>query len=154
MRTSPITPDLVRGALELEPTARGLVPHRLPSWARAQTDDAQLAQAEGQPAGVRVTLRTTATVLELDVLPTKLAYSGAPPRPDGLYDLLVDGRLAGQATAGGGHVRTIDMTTGTVTFTEGPVATVRFDGLEARDKLVEVWLPHNETTELVALRSD
>ncbi|MEO6512378.1 MAG: SGNH/GDSL hydrolase family protein, partial [Nocardioides sp.] len=49
---------------------------------------------------------------------------------------------------------TIDMTTGTATFTKGPVATVRFDGLEARDKLVEVWLPHNETTELVALRSD
>jgi hypothetical protein len=154
MRTTPITRDLVRGALELEPTAHGLLPHRLPAWARAQTDDAQLAQAERQPAGVRLSLRTTATVLELDVLPTKLAYAGAPPRPDGVYDLLVDGRLAGQATADGGHVRTIDMVTGTATFTEGPVATVRFDGLDARDKLVELWLPHNETTELVALRSD
>ncbi len=154
MRTTSITLDLVRGALDLEPTARGLLPHRLPAWARAQNDDAQLAQSEAQPSGVRLVARTTSTALELDVLPTKLAYAGAPPRPDGLYDLLVDGHLAGQASADGGHVRTIDMTTGTATFTEGPVATLRFDGLDARDKLVELWLPHNEMTELVALRSD
>ena len=53
--------------------------------------------AEAQPSGVRLAFRTTATAIELDVLPTKLAYVGAPPRPDGVYDLLVDGRLAGRA---------------------------------------------------------
>jgi len=30
MRSTPITPDLVRGAVELEPTEHGLLPHRLP----------------------------------------------------------------------------------------------------------------------------
>jgi hypothetical protein len=29
-----------------------------------------------------------------------------------------------------------------------------FDGLPAGDKLVELWLPHNESVELVELRSD
>ncbi|MET0999500.1 MAG: GDSL-type esterase/lipase family protein, partial [Marmoricola sp.] len=38
--------------------------------------------------------------------------------------------------------------------TPGPVATVVFSGLEPVLKDVEVWLPHNEITELVALRTD
>ena len=126
MRSTPITPDLVRGAVELEPTQHGLLPHRLPAWARAQVPDDQLAQAESQPSGVRLVFRTTATTLEVDVLATKLAYVGAPPRPDGVYDLVVDGRLAGRATADRGNVRSIDMTTGAATVTPGPVATIRF----------------------------
>ena len=55
--------------------------------------------AEAQPSGVRLVFRTRATAVELDVLPTKMVYVGAPPRPDGVYDLLVDGRLAARATA-------------------------------------------------------
>jgi hypothetical protein len=73
--------SLVRGALELERTDRGLLPHRLPAWARAQSDDPQLHLVEAQPAGVRLVLRTTATRLALDVLPTKRRYVGAPARP-------------------------------------------------------------------------
>ena len=37
-------PALIRGAIELERTERGLLPHRLPAWARAQTDDPQLLE--------------------------------------------------------------------------------------------------------------
>jgi hypothetical protein len=110
--------------------------------------------AESQPSGVRLAFRTSATAVELDVLPTKMAYVGAPPRPDGVYDLLVDGTPAGQATAPEGNVRTTDMSTGEVTTRPGPVSTVRFTGLAAGPKDVEVWLPHNEITELVALRTD
>ena len=153
MRSTPITPDLVRGAVELEPTEHGLLPHRLPASARAQVPDDQLAQAESQPSGVRLVFRTTATTLELDVLATKLAYLGEPPRPDGVYDLVVDGRLGGRATADKGDVRNIDMATGAAKVTPGPVATIRFGDLEPSSKLVEVWLPHNEVTELVGLRS-
>ena len=89
--TTPITADLIRGALDLERTSYGVLPHRLPARAREQVPDDQLAMAEAQPPGVRLVLRTRATALELDVLPTKMAYQGAPPRPDGVYDLLVDG---------------------------------------------------------------
>ena len=151
---TPITAALVRGALELERTDAGLLPHRLPARARAQAADGQLAMVESQPSGVRLVLRTSATFVELDVLRTSIAYRSAPPRPAGVYDLLVDGRLAGQAGATGGTVLEVDMLTGAVERHEGPIGTVRFDGLPDGPKDVEVWLPWNETTELVALRTD
>ncbi|MFF0777466.1 GDSL-type esterase/lipase family protein [Streptomyces sp. NPDC003720] len=152
--TTPLTAGLVRGALDLERTEHGLLPHRLPARARAQCADPQLRMAESQPSGVRLVLRTRATAVELDTLPTKRVHTGAPPRPDGVYDLLVDGRPAGRAVAAGGNTLTIDMVAGTAEHRPGPVATVRFTGLEDRVKDVEIWLPHNETTELVALRTD
>ncbi|WP_028799705.1 GDSL-type esterase/lipase family protein [Streptomyces sp. 142MFCol3.1] len=152
--TTPITTEIVRGALELEHTAHGVLPHRLPGWARAQCSDGQLAMAESQPSGVRLALRTRATALELDVLPTKRVYTGAPARPDGVYDLLVDGRLTSQASVSGGNVLTIDLTTGTVRHRPGAAGTLAFTGLPDGVKDVEIWLPHNESTELVALRSD
>ncbi|GAB3289631.1 GDSL-type esterase/lipase family protein [Parasphingorhabdus pacifica] len=152
--TTHITANLLRGALELEHTEHGLLPHRLPATARAQCADGQLAMAEAQPSGVRVVFRTRATTVELDTLRTKMAYQGAPPRPDGVYDLLVDGRPMGRAGGSGGNVRTVDMTTGSVEARPGPVGTVRFPDLPDRVKNVEIWLPHNEITELVALRTD
>ncbi|MEU2714413.1 GDSL-type esterase/lipase family protein [Streptomyces sp. NPDC007205] len=154
MHTTPLTADLVRGALDLERTAHGLLPHRLPARARAQCADPQLAMAESQPSGVRLVFRTRATAIELDTLPTKRVYVGAPPRPDGVYDLLVDGRPAGSGRVAGGSTLTIDMAAGTAEHRPGPVGTVRFTGLPDAGKVVEIWLPHNETTELVALRTD
>ncbi|MFG3212236.1 GDSL-type esterase/lipase family protein [Streptomyces tendae] len=152
--TTPITRDLLRGALDLERTEHGLLPHRLPASARAQNNDGQLAMAESQPSGVRLALRTRATALELDTLPTKRAYVGAPPRPDGVYDLLVDGRPAGRGSVAGGNTLTIDMSSGTAGVEPGPVGTLRFADLPEGEKDIEIWLPHNETTELVALRTD
>ncbi|MGP3925112.1 GDSL-type esterase/lipase family protein [Streptomyces sp. 8N616] len=152
--TTPITADLLRGALDLERTEHGVLPHRLPARARAQCADGQLAMAEAQPSGVRLVFRTRATVVELDALRTKMAYQGAPPRPDGVYDLLVDGRLAGQASVTGGNVLLVDMATGSAETRPGPVGTVHFPGLPDRVKDVEIWLPHHEVTQLVALRTD
>ncbi|WP_055468696.1 GDSL-type esterase/lipase family protein [Streptomyces ardesiacus] len=152
--TTPITADLLRGALDLERTERGLLPHRLPARARAQNNDGQLAMAESQPSGVRLALRTRATALELDTLPTKRVYAGAPPRPDGVYELLVDGRPAGRGSVAGGNTLTIDMTTGTADLAPGPAGTLRFTDLPGGSKDIEIWLPHNETTELVALRTN
>ncbi|MCW2762074.1 MAG: lipase [Marmoricola sp.] len=152
--STPVTADLLRGALDVEHTTDGVLPHRLPSWARRQIPDDQLAMAEAQPSGVRLVFRTRARNIELDVLPTKMAYTGAPPRPDGVYDLLVDGRLEARATAPGGNVRTMDMATGSIATEPGPVGTLRFTGLAPGAKQIEIWLPHNEITELVVLRTD
>ncbi|OWJ64078.1 GDSL-type esterase/lipase family protein [Inquilinus limosus] len=151
---TPITAELLRGAVELEPTGRGLLPHRLPARARAQCADPQLAMVEAQPSGVRLVFRSRATAIELDTLRTRRVYVGAPPRPDGVYDLLVDGVLAGQSGVTGGNILRIDMAAGSITTESGPAGTVRFAGLPDRDKAVEIWLPHNEATELVALRTD
>jgi hypothetical protein len=86
-------------------------------------------------------------------VPTKQVYVGAPPRPDGVYDLVVDGALAAQATAPGGHTMTIDMAGG-VEVTPGQPAAVEFSDLGGSEKEVEVWLPWNERTELVSLHTD
>ncbi|WP_436763122.1 GDSL-type esterase/lipase family protein [Streptosporangium sp. V21-05] len=149
----PLTPDLVRGALELESTGHGLLPHRLPARARAQFPDAYLAAVEAQPSGVRLAFRTRATAVELDVLPAKVLHPGLPEPEDGLYDLLVDGHLTGRGTATvtGPPVR--ERTAG-FTGLPTPERTVRFAGLPDREKDVEIWLPLREITELVALRAD
>ncbi|WP_152189503.1 GDSL-type esterase/lipase family protein [Georgenia satyanarayanai] len=151
---TPITTDVLRGVLALERGAHGVVPHRLPAWARAQCTDPQLHLAEGQPAGARFALRTAATVVELDVLPTRYGFRGAPPRPEGVFDLLVDGILVAQAVAPTATTVTIDMATGAAEHEPGEVGTVRFAGLPAGVKDLELWLPHNEALELVALRTD
>jgi hypothetical protein len=150
---TPLTADLVRGALELEQTSYGVLPHRLPGRARRYAD-AQLAMAESQPTGVRIAFRSRATVVRLTTVPTKQVYVGGPARPDGVYDLVVDGRLTAQATALGGHTLTIDMATGSLEMTLGEPTTIEFDGLGEDEKDIVIWLPWNERTELVTLHTD
>ncbi|MEV7420150.1 GDSL-type esterase/lipase family protein [Streptomyces sp. NPDC089919] len=154
LTATPLTAALLHGALDLEDTGRGLLPHRLPAWARRQIPDGQLALAEAQPSGVHLVFRTRATVVELDVVATKRVYPGFPPRPDGVYELLADGRPAGRATAATGDTLTVDLATGASEHAQGPVETLRFTGLPTGDKTLELWLPHDESCLLVALRTD
>lgn len=150
----PLTTALVRGAAELERSQHGLLPHRLSSWARAQCADPQLAMVESQPSGVHLAFRTAATVIELDLHRSRTTYAGIAPRPDGVVELVVDGELVAQATTSGGTTVTIDTADGTTTTDAGPASTARFAGLPARDKDVEIWLPHRETIEIHQLRAD
>jgi lysophospholipase L1-like esterase len=152
--TTPVEPHLLRGALEVERTARGVLAHRLPARARRQFPDPYLARVETQPSGVRLAFRTSARVVELDVLPTRTTYRGAPPPPDWVYDLLVDGRLAASTSVACGNVLTVDLATQAAEIRPGPSGTARFAGLPAGEKDVEIWLPHTEITELIALRTD
>jgi hypothetical protein len=152
--TTPVQHGILRGALELEQTERGLLPHRLPGWVRNRFPDDYLARVETQPSGVRLAFRTRATAVELDVLPTKTVYQGAPTPSAGMYDLLVDGKLTQQMSAEGGNVRTIDMTTQSAVTSPGAAVTIRFADLSIDEKDVEIWLPQTETTELIALRTN
>ncbi|MFF8554293.1 GDSL-type esterase/lipase family protein [Streptomyces sp. NPDC015501] len=154
--SSPLTDDLLRGALEVERTARGgLLPHRLPAPARARAGgDPQVAQAEVQPSGVRMVFRTRATAVALDVRRTVTGHPGLPPLPNGAYDLYVDGEPAGRATASGGDVLMVDLSDGTRELFPGAPGSVAFTGLPAREKSVEIWLPYTETVELLGLRTD
>ncbi|WP_193043591.1 SGNH/GDSL hydrolase family protein [Mycolicibacterium baixiangningiae] len=149
-----ISIELFSGLAELEDTGRGWLPHRLPPAARARCDDPQLLSAEAQPSGVRLAVRTAATVIELDLLRTRVVLKGVPPRADGAVDLLIDGRRVQHATVYGGDLVGIDPSTGASETEPGEVATLRFDGLTPQDKTLEVWLPHYERTELVGLRTD
>jgi hypothetical protein len=149
----PVTDALVRGAAELEDTGRGLRPHRLPAWVRARFPDPQLMAAQSQPSGVRVVMATEARAVELDLHPTRVSYRGTS-RPRGSVDLVVDGDLvASTQLTGGDHVE-LDLATGSSEFHPGTASTTRFDSLPAGAKVVEIWLPHNESVEVVALRAD
>jgi hypothetical protein len=151
---TPITTELVRGCVELEQTAAGVRPHRLPLWARKQWPDQQLLIVEGQPSGVRLAFRTQATAIQLDTLPTKRVYIGMPLRPDGVYDVRIDGLLMRQGSVNAGNVQRIDTSRWTSELEPGSPGTLAFVDLPAGVKDIEIWLPHDEVTELIALRSD
>lgn len=152
MTTVPLTTTLVLGAVELEPTGGGVVPHRLPGWARAQCADPQLAMVESQTSGVHLAFRTAATVVELDLRRSRMTYSGIPARPDGIVELVVDGHLVAHTATSGGTTVTIDMATRAAQTEVGSVTEARFTDLSDAMKDVEIWLPHNERTELLELR--
>lgn len=152
--STPVSPSLLRGFVELEGTDFGLLPHRLPTRARAQNVDPQLAMVEKEPSGVRLMFRTVATSIELDVLPTRRQLVGVPPRPDGIFDLCINGRLERQQSAAGATILQTDMSTGITERLLGAIQTLRFTGLAGDDKLLEIWLPHNEIIELGSLRAN
>lgn len=147
-------PVAVRGALDLERTPDGLQPHRLPPAARAQFPDEYIGMVEAQPCGVRLAFRTASATVELEARPTRIVWSDGSRGPDGVYDLLVDGRPVRRAgVVGGGDVMAVDAD-GRTRTTPGPAGRARFTGLGEAMKDVEIWLPHAERTELIALHTD
>jgi hypothetical protein len=97
--------------------------------------------------------RTSATTIELDTLRTTVRYVVGTARAAGIYDLVIDGELVAQTTGSNGNVQVIDVDWSS-RFEPGPVGTVRFTGLADGVKNVEIWLPHNEPTQLVALHTN
>jgi hypothetical protein len=169
MNTYPITQDLVFGMHELEPTVFGYRPQRVPKWARAR-GDSMLRQVSSEGAGVRVVFMTTATRVELRALAARVIEPHRPPRPHGIFDVVVDhgnlrdrGDLEHDHWAGGGDVVlstslddsavvTIDLD-GCVLSTPGEPGVIGVD-LDGSPCRVEFWLPHNEAIHLVDLRAD
>ena len=149
-----IEPSLLRGFVELEQTQFGFLPHRLPARARAQCSDPQLAMVEAEPSGVRLVFESAATTIELEVMSLRRQIVGVPPRPVGVYDLCIDGRLHSQQSVKDATILRLDMVSGTTVREPAGVQTLRFDDLPSADKRVEIWLPYNEITELGALRAN
>ncbi|MCW4457202.1 SGNH/GDSL hydrolase family protein [Microbacterium sp. MPKO10] len=152
--STPIAAPLVHGAHALEPGTHGLRPHRLPAWARRQAADPQLYMVEAQPSGVRLVFDTVATNITLEASATRFGYRGVPARPHGIFDLTVNGALTASASLTWATVVTIDMQTGERSVDESTPERIRFEGLTKGEKRVEIWLPHNETVDLVALHTN
>ena len=153
LTTSPLSAALVHGILELEPTERGVRPHRLPRWVRHQFPDPQLDVNEVQPAGGRIIVTTSATQIELVTHPRFFTYQGVE-RPRGVLDVYVDDVLVQrEALRGGDNVET-NLQTGQSEFIPGSDYVLSVDGLGRGRKRIEIWLPHNEPLELIELRSD
>ena len=153
MITTRLTHEFVRGAVELESPDRGVRPHRLPRLIRERFADPQLALMEAQPSGVRVAVRTTAVDISLEVHATRITYRGAT-RARGAIDVVVDDVFRHSHVLTGGDAIEMDVQTGTRTFEPGAPELVTVTDLPAGQKTVEIWLPHNEQVDLIALRSD
>lgn len=96
---------------------------------------------------------TKAEHVTLVVHSTRLAYKGIK-RPRGNIDLVVDHQLVASDQLTGGDAYETDLQTGATQLVPGPSHTTRFTGLGPGEKLVELWLPHNEQIELIELSTD
>jgi hypothetical protein len=153
MITTPLTADLLLGATELESTDRGVRPHRLPKDVVDRYADQHLTLMEAQPSGVRVAVVTTARSLTLEVHATRVAYRGLE-RARGAVDVVVDGAVHESHLLAQGDAVELDMQTGETTFVPGTSDHITVADLRPGEKTVEIWLPHNEQVDLVALHSD
>ncbi|MFG3532298.1 GDSL-type esterase/lipase family protein [Streptomyces sp. NPDC047917] len=157
MRAVPLMggPVELWGALDLETTAAGVMPRRLPAWTKEQYQDPSVYGTTVMPSGVRLVFRTDARALEFEVLTSTGQLDTDPrPRPTGMLELLVDGALAGRRQAPVGNVLRMAGPGSVQRLVPGKPGTVRFAGLPAGMKSVELWLPQQTPTELVALRAD
>lgn len=154
----PLTAEFVRGAAELVADERGVVPYRLPSWVADRGADAHLLMTATQPAGVRVAMRTTATVLGVEVIAVQRQRTDGPAGPVGVHQVVVDGRVVHSHRTTHGDVLRSSWRSGPTAVEGGtamtwqvPLGPGRPRGVERE---VELWLPHNETTRLVSVRTD
>ncbi|MFJ8750325.1 lipase [Streptomyces sp. NPDC102441] len=157
MRAVPLTggPVELRGALDVDITSAGVMPRRLPAWTEEQYQDPSVYAATLMPSGVRLVFRTDACELEFEVLTSTGQLDGDPrPRPTGVLELLVNGALAGRRQAPVGNVLRMAGPRGAQRLIPGEPGLVRFAGLPVGMKDVELWLPQQTPTELVALRAD
>lgn len=157
MRDVPLVdgPVEVRGALDLETGRTGLMPRRLPAWTKEQYQDPSVYGVTLMPSGVRLVFRTDARALEFEVLTsTGQLDTDAGPAPTGMLELRVDGVAAGRRQAPVGNVMRVGGADGPQQLIAGEPGTVRFAGLPAGMKHIELWLPQQTPTELVALRAD
>ncbi|MFI9311396.1 GDSL-type esterase/lipase family protein [Streptomyces triculaminicus] len=157
MRAVPLVggPVELRGALDLETTQVGVMPRRLPAWTKEQYQDPSVYGVTVMPSGVRLVFRTDARALEFEVLTSTGQLDADPhPRPTGMLELLVDGAPAGRQQAPVGNVLRMAGPGAVQRLIPGEPGTVRFAGLPAGMKNVELWLPQQTPTELVVLRAD
>jgi hypothetical protein len=150
LRSLPLASLPVVGALDAELTPAGLSWRRLPAWTRPQLVDPGLQLVVGMPAGVRLELRTSSPVLEIDVALTAIRVGDLPFNPPA-FDLVVDGELSATVTTD--DHQTLRITApGEFEVVPGGPATVRFDlpGDDAR--VVELWFPHAATCQVLEVR--
>ncbi|WP_350350027.1 lipase [Agromyces sp. G08B096] len=144
----------VRGAAEVETTGHGLCPHRLPAWARAQVPDRFMVQTSAESAGVRLAFRTAATELELVVRARRMVPDERCEIPAGMYELTAGGHLIASAAAAAGARYVFSFADPAGRVVDGPETVVRFSGLPAEDRELELWLPFTDAVEVVALRAN
>jgi hypothetical protein len=150
----PDCPVRFAGILDPAPTAEGISLRRLPAWTRSQIVEPALDLLSSMPAGGRIEFASDTTTVELDVKLVLLAV-GDRPLGAGVFELAVDGAIvASDASTTGTEIRVRSAAATDVDVRHGPPTTIRFGPLEPGSKRIEIWLPHNTTVEVRALRVD
>jgi hypothetical protein len=142
------------GICDLTPMARGALTERLPAWARAQLVDPAIGFVSSMPSGGRLEFVTDSTTIELEAVFTRLEYGGVTPHT-ATIDLVADGEVvSSEALTMTDVIRFPDRTSLDFEMVHADPSVIRFDGLAAGRKHVEVWLAQNATAMLHELRLD
>ncbi|HSP26964.1 MAG TPA: SGNH/GDSL hydrolase family protein, partial [Ilumatobacteraceae bacterium] len=142
------------GILDTTPMERGALTERLPAWARAQLVDPAIGFVSSMPSGGRLEFVTDATLIELEAVFTRLEYAGITPHT-ATIDLVVDGELvASEALTETDVIRFPDRAATDFEMVHGDPTVIRFDGLAAGSKHVEIWLAQNASCMLREVRID
>lgn len=144
----------IRGAVAIERTVDGQIPRRVRPDAWARIPDDFMRASVGQSAGVRLSFRTSATVLELTVRGMKMVPDESSELPPGYYDLVVDGELVQQQASTVGSRFVFSFERPDAHIVRGPADTLRFTDLAPTEKNVEIWFPYTDEVELLGLRAD
>lgn len=143
----------LEGVLDTVPTKQGARLRRLPAWTRQQLLDPAAEFSATVTSGVRLSVVTDSPSIEVEGLLVRLQLGEQEVAP-GVFDLTVDGELAGSQAFDAGHVFHVDGSTLAATLRRGEPITVRFEGLAPVRKRLEVWLPNTASFELRAVRVD
>ena len=103
-------------------------------------------------AGVRVRFSTSATRIALRVKVQAIALGTDSPY-QAVVDLAVDGIVSDSRPVHGVSAR-LDFDADTVQFAAAVEEEVVFEGLPARPKLIELWLPHTAVVDVVSVAAD
>ncbi len=142
------------GIIDLTSHERGALTERLPAWARAQLIDPAIGFVSSMPSGGRIEFVTDSTTIELEGVFTRLEYGGITPHT-ATIDLVVDGDVvASDALADTDVIRFPDRNSADFEVVHIDPSVIRFDGLAAGPKHVELWLAQNATAMLRELRLD
>ena len=147
------SPVRLAGILDAEPTRRGARLRRLPPWTRQQILDPSLAFVATMPSGCRIEFTSDTTTVEVDALLTHLQLDADPLRP-AVFELAVDGEVVASQSFTDGRIIHTDRRTLAIDIIPGAPVTIRFDGLPARSKRIELWLAHTASFELQGFRVD
>jgi len=143
---------LVHGCAALEPgEAGGVVPQRLPAWARSQVDDPLFRFVAACPTGVVLRFDTRAAAVRLTMGATTVSAPGIAPTPPLL--IVRRGEVEAEVPGPTPTVLVVDADQRIVGTQPQPPQTIEVP-IAPGDGPVEVFLPHNVRVELVALEAD
>lgn len=144
-------PELVvSGALEVNRRPDRIQLNRLPATWRSQSPEAAFDLMTAMTSGVRLSLRTTAQALEIEVKESGLEFTGEGRRR-AVLEAYADGLKVGEAELTSGP--TVVVGEAGVSFRPGEASLACFD-LPPGAKRVDLWLPQSAGSEVRALRAD